>query len=137
MKPAHDAELAAVLFAAGASFAIIHLALGAHYEHSVHLYNVALDAGLAVTWSCAAAGTLVRRTFASVLAAIVGAATAFLQGLLFSVAAPGTGDGVPFLVASAVIALLLVLSAPAWRVLSKKAAAKPSRGASLPRPRHA
>jgi hypothetical protein len=137
MKPAHDAELVAALFAAGAFFAIIHLALGAPYEHSVHLYNVALDAGLAATWLCAAAGALVRRTFASLLAVIVGTATAFLHGLLFSVAAPGTGDGVPFLVASAVIPLLLVRSAPAWRVLSRPAAPEPSRRASTSRPSHA
>lgn len=138
MKPAHHAEVAAIVFLGGVAFAVTHLVSGAHYGHFVHLHNVIIDVGLATIWSAAALASLVRRTFASFLAVVAGTAVAHIHGFLFSVAAPGTGAGVPFLIASSVLLpLLFTWSAPAWRT----AAAAPERrrvsAHSLSRPSHA
>jgi hypothetical protein len=71
------------------------------------------------------------------LTVLLTALVTHIHGIMFSVAAPGKGYGVPFLVASVVLPLLLALSAPAWRVRSAPSNVEHRQRDALLRTRHA
>jgi hypothetical protein len=138
MKPQHAAEGAALVFLAEATFAVVHRISGGEYGRFTHVHNVVIDIGLAAIWLGAAAAVMVRRGFPIFFLAMVGAAVSLIHGLMFSVASPGTGVGIPFMVACVVIAFLLKRSVPAWDTTT----AAPVEAAHAPRwrflrPRHA
>jgi hypothetical protein len=139
MKPKHYAEIAAALFAAGAAFALIHRLSGGEYRHFVHTHNVIIDIGLFAIWTAGAVGALTRRSIGAFFAVIVAALVTHIHGLMFSVSWPGKGYGVPFLLASAVLPILLILSAPSWqKSAAREAEAEPEAARRTPlwRPRH-
>jgi hypothetical protein len=136
MRPRRYAQLAAVIFLAQAMFAVVHRISGGEYGHFIHVQNVLVDLSLAVLWLGGAAGCLVRRSMVAFFAVLLAALASYMHGIMFSVAAPGTGYGVPFLVASALLPLLVALSSPAWKVRPEPTEVPRAHGAGL-RPRHA
>jgi hypothetical protein len=137
MKPRHYAQAAALVFLAGAVFAIVHRATGSEYRHFVHWQNVVVDVALAVIWLAGAVACLVRRPMAAFFAVLVAALVTHLHGWMFSVSAPGTGYGVPFLLASVLVPYLLARSAPAWREVPAAGEERHGIHWMLHRPRHA
>jgi hypothetical protein len=139
MKPRRYAEIATVILLAQAAFAIVHRITGSEYGHFAHLQNVVVDVGLAVIWLAGALACAIRgSSMAAFLAVLVALAVTHIHGVMFSVAAPGKGYGVPFLVTSALLPLLLALSAPAWKRASTAAEGRSrSMWPALHRPRHA
>lgn len=137
MEAKRYAEVAAALFLAQAAFAIVHRISGAEYRHFVHLQNVIIDVGLATIWIAGAIACFTRRSKAAFLAVIAAVLVTFMHGIMFSLAAPGKGYGVPFLVSSALLSLLLARSARAWSSAATPSAARQEIHAALPRPRHA
>jgi hypothetical protein len=105
MSPKHYALLAFVLFAAEAVFAIVHLALGAHYPHFVHVNNVLTDVVLIVVWSAAAVASLTPQTWPAPFLMLCGAALSAVQGFMYTVSTNDvgpTGAGLPFFAAALV-----------------------------------
>jgi hypothetical protein len=137
MKPTHYGQIAAVIFAAEAAFAVTHRIVGGEYGRFTHTFNVSVDLVLAAIWLTAAVAVTVRRTFAAFLAVLIGGLATHIHGILFSVASPGTGAGVPFLLASCILPLLAVRSAPAWSAASKEAEERRMHPTSMQRSSHA
>ncbi len=137
MKPTHYGQIAAVIFAAEGAFAVTHLIVGGKYDHFPHLLNVIVDVGLAAIWLAAAVAVTIRHTLAAFLAVVVGGVATHLHGILFSTVSPGTGVGVPFLLASCILPVLAVRSAPAWTAAAREAEGRHAPPASLPRSSHA
>jgi hypothetical protein len=97
--------VAAVLFAAEAVFAIVHLALGAHYPHFTHVHNVVIDALLAALWSTAAVASLTPLTWPAPFLMLCGAAVSAVHGFMYTLGTNDhgpTGVGLPFFAAAAV-----------------------------------
>jgi len=138
MKPHHYAEIAALVLGAEASFAVIHRVMGGEYAGYSHAYSVFVDVGLAALWLSGAAAAVVRRTAPAFFVVVLGVMASLTYGLMFLVASPGTGAGLPFLVAAAVIAVMLNLSKSAWRMgPTERADGTLAAGLRLPLPSHA
>jgi hypothetical protein len=137
MKPQHAADVAALVFLAEAAFALIHRLSGFEYWGFTHLHNVVIDLGLAAIWLASAAAVTIRRSFPLFFVAMVGAAVSLIHGLMFSIAARGTGFGVPFLAAAVLLGYLLKHSVPAWDTEIAAPAEAPRRRWWPLRPRHA
>jgi hypothetical protein len=105
MSPKRYGQLAAVLFAAEAIFAIVHLALGAKYPHFTHSNNVVIDLLLAIVWTAAAVASLMPQTWPAPFVMMCGAALSAMQGFMFTVSTNDVGPvgvGLPFFAAAAV-----------------------------------
>jgi hypothetical protein len=115
MKPQHYAEVGALIFAAEATFAVVHRLTGGEYAGFVHLHNVIVDVGLATIWLIAATAMMVRRTFPLLFAVVLGAFASLVHGVQFSIASPGMWFGFPFMLAAGVLMAMLRKSMPAWK----------------------
>ncbi|HTQ41750.1 MAG TPA: hypothetical protein VMI75_03265 [Polyangiaceae bacterium] len=105
MRPMHYARVATALFAAEAIFAIVHLALGAHYHHFTRGHNVTIDILLFLSWSTAAVASLKPQTWPAPVLMMWGAAVSAVHCFMFTLATNDvgpTGVGLPFIAAAAV-----------------------------------
>ncbi|MGH7297465.1 MAG: hypothetical protein ACRELB_21190 [Polyangiaceae bacterium] len=114
MKPRHYADVAAAVLVIEAAFAVTHCLTGGQYGGCTRSYSIVMDVGFAAVWLAAAVATVVRRSFPALFLATAGAGASLMMAFLFSVAAPGTGAGLPFLLATGVVAAALVLALPGW-----------------------
>jgi hypothetical protein len=115
VRPKHYARLAAVLFAAEAVFAVVHLALGAHYHHFTRGHNVVIDILLALTWSAAAVASLTPQTWPAPAVMMWGAAVSAVNGFMLTLATNDvgpTGVGLPFFALAAVQFFCIFHAAP-------------------------
>jgi hypothetical protein len=97
--------VAAVLFAAEAVFAVVHLALGAHYPHFTHAHNVVIDVLLALAWSAGAVASLTPLTWPAPFLMMWGAAVSAVNGFMLTLATNDYGPmgaGLPFFALAAV-----------------------------------
>jgi hypothetical protein len=116
VKPQHYAEVASLILAAEATFAITHRLMGGEYRGYVHEFNVVIDVGLAALWLAAATAAMLHRSSsrAFVLVALA-TLVSFLHGMMFSIAS-ARGLGLPFVVAAVVLVVALKRSLPAWHL---------------------
>jgi hypothetical protein len=115
MSPKRYARLAAVLFAAQAVFAVVHLALGAHYPHFTHVQNVVIDILLATVWSVSAVASLTPLTWPAPFLMMCGAAVSVAHGFMYTLATNDYGPmgvGLPFFVLAAVQFFCVFHAAP-------------------------
>ena len=115
MKPRHYAEIASLIFAGEATFAIVHRLMGAEYAGYVHGFNVATDVGLAVLWLAAATAAMLHRGSPAFVLVAFAALTSFTHGMIFTIAS-ARGLGLPLVVAAVVLVPVLARSLPAWRL---------------------
>jgi hypothetical protein len=143
VSPKRYAQVAGVLFAAQAVFAVIHLALGANYTpHFTHPFSVATDVVLAVASAAAAVASLTPLTWPAAFVMICGASVSAMQFFIYTLATnPAFGPkgvGVPFLAAAGVQFFCIVRAAPPLTpVVAARAPSRPPRRVAwVPRLRH-
>ncbi len=139
MSPKVYARTAAVLFAAEAVFAIVHLAFGADYPHFVHALNVVTDLVLAVVWGAAAVASLTPQTWPAPFLMITGAGASATQGFMYTVSTNDVGPmgvGLPFLAAALVQVYCTFHAAPPLTPVVPQAAPARRRWAWRLRLRH-
>ncbi len=115
MRPKHYARVAAVLFAAEAVFAVVHLALGAHYGHFTRGHNVTIDVLLFLAWSAAAVASLTPKTWPAPAVMMWGAAVSAIHFFNYTIATNDVGPmgvGLPFLAAAGVQFFCIFHAAP-------------------------
>lgn len=112
MNPKRYALVAAVLFAAQAIFAVVHLAVGATYPSFTHGYSVVTDVVLAATWAAAAVASLAPLTWPAPFLMMWGASVSMMWGFIYTVATSPTGLGLPFLAAAGVSFYCIFRAAP-------------------------
>jgi hypothetical protein len=115
VRPKHYARVAAVLFAAEAVFAVVHLALGAHYAHFTRGHNVVIDILLTLTWTTAAVASLTPRTWPAPALMMWGAAVSGIHFFNYTIATNDVGPmgvGIPFLAAAGVQFFCIFHAAP-------------------------
>ncbi len=118
MSPSTSARVASVLFAAQATFAIVHPATGGEYRGCTHVHNVVVDLGLAAIWLAATFAGLVQRSGLALAVMCVGAMASLIHGINFSVILSSVGPygvGIPFVLAAMAETYLIVQAAPAFR----------------------
>jgi hypothetical protein len=121
MRPQRYAELASLMFAGEATFAIVHRVTERVYSGYVPAFSFAIDDADAVLWVAAATAAMLHRPrpWAFVLVALAAVAS-LVYGVTFSIASK-RGLGVPFMVAAVALAAALIAAAlrrslPAWRI---------------------
>jgi hypothetical protein len=105
MSPKRYAQAAAVLFAAEAVFAILHLALGGRYPTFTHASSIVIDVVLALVWIAAAVASLTPQTWPAPFLMMFGASVSAMHGFVYTVSTNDSGPlgvGLPFLAAAAV-----------------------------------
>ena len=115
MRPMQYARVATVLFVAEALFAVVHLALGAHYGHFTRGHNVVIDVLLALTWTTAAVASLTPRAWPAPALMMWGAAVSAIHFFNYTIATNDVGPmgvGLPFLAAAGVQFFCIFHAAP-------------------------
>jgi hypothetical protein len=125
LEPTQHALVAACVLAAQGVFAVVHLILGPNYPGFTWITNVLVDASLAAVWSAAALAMLVRRTTVAFFVVMLAILASLTHGVLYSMVAPSTGVGVPFLVGAGIVSFCAMRSKPAWSVTSIRRAPPP------------
>ena len=130
MSPKHYARVAAVLFAAQAVFAVVHLALGAHYPHFTHVHNVVIDLLLALAWATAAVASMTPQIWPAPALMLWGAAVSAVNGFMITLATNDYGPmgvGIPFFALAAVQFFCTFHAAPPLTPLVPEPAPEPRR----------
>jgi hypothetical protein len=115
VSPKSYGLIAAVLFAAQAIFALVHLAMGGVYPSFTHVYSVVTDFVLAISWATAAVASLAPQNWPAPFLMMCGAAVSVMWGFVYTVA---TNDhepsfvGVPFWAAAAVAFFCIYRAVP-------------------------
>jgi hypothetical protein len=122
--------VAAVLFAAEAIFAVVHLALGAHYPHFTHVHNVVIDVLLTLAWATAAVASLSPLTWPAPVLMMWGAAVTAVNGFMVTLATNDVGPmgvGIPFFALAPVQFFCIFKAAPPLTPVVPEPEAPPSR----------
>jgi hypothetical protein len=120
MKASTSARATIPLFAAQATFVVLHRLFGADYVRFTHAYNVAGELALACIWTAAAIAALVGRGGPAFIVVCLGAVASLTHGLMVlagTTASMGRVHwvGVLFLLAGAIEAVLAVQAVPWFR----------------------
>jgi hypothetical protein len=121
MTPRRYGDLAVVVLAAGAAYAVVHRLVGGSFWRFTPGFNVAFDVIVAVLCIAAAVAASLRRSFFGLFVAMNGAATLLMVGFVLSVVAYGTGLGVPFMAAGVLAGIALKRATPAWDAATDEA----------------